>query len=70
LMKQRGIHDEYFERFNYENYGGTPILGVKGNVIIGHGISNSFAVKNMILHAYEVARSGLAMRVNQAFNGE
>jgi glycerol-3-phosphate acyltransferase PlsX len=70
LMKQRGIHDEYFERFNYENYGGTPILGVKGNVIIGHGISNSFAVKNMILHAYEVARSGLAMRVNEAFNGE
>jgi len=70
LMKQRGIHDEYFERFNYENYGGTPILGVKGNVIIGHGISNAFAVKNMILHAYEVARTGLAMRVNQAFNGE
>ena len=34
-MKKRGIKDEYFDRFNYENYGGTPILGVKGNVIIG-----------------------------------
>lgn len=68
LMKMRGINDEYFERFNYENYGGTPILGVKGNVIIGHGISNTKAVKNMILHAYEVARSGLASRVNEAFN--
>ena len=68
LMKMRGIHDEYFERFNYENYGGTPILGVKGNVIIGHGISNSTAVKNMILHAHEVAKSGLALRVNEAFN--
>jgi len=68
LMKMRGINDEYFERFNYENYGGTPILGVKGNVIIGHGISNEKAVKNMILHSYEVAKSGLATVVNEAFN--
>jgi phosphate acyltransferase len=68
LMKKRGVKDEYFDRFNYENYGGTPILGVKGNVIIGHGISNDIAVKNMILHAYEVANSGLAMKVNDAFN--
>lgn len=68
LMKKRGIQDEYFDRFNYENYGGTPILGVKGNVIIGHGISNDIAVKNMILHSYEVAKSGLATLVNEAFN--
>jgi glycerol-3-phosphate acyltransferase PlsX len=68
LMKKRGMKDEYFDRFNYENYGGTPILGVKGNVIIGHGISNDIAVKNMILHSYEVARSGLASKINEAFN--
>jgi glycerol-3-phosphate acyltransferase PlsX len=68
LMKKRGIKDEYFDRFNYENYGGTPILGVKGNVIIGHGISNDIAVKNMILLANEVAVSGLAIKVNEAFN--
>lgn len=68
LMRKRGIRDEFFDRFNYENYGGTPILGVKGNVIIGHGISNDKAIKNMILHAYEVAKSGLASKVNEAFN--
>jgi glycerol-3-phosphate acyltransferase PlsX len=68
LMKKRGIKDEFFDRFNYENYGGTPILGVKGNVVIGHGISNDIAVKNMILHSSEVANSGLATRVNEAFN--
>jgi glycerol-3-phosphate acyltransferase PlsX len=68
LMKMRGIHDEYFERFNYENYGGTPVLGVKGNVIIGHGISNEIAVKNMLLHAKDVAYSGLSQRINEAFN--
>jgi glycerol-3-phosphate acyltransferase PlsX len=68
LMKMRGIHDAYFDRFNYENYGGTPVLGVKGNVIIGHGISNEIAVKNMILHAHEVARTGLAVKINEAFS--
>lgn len=68
LMRKRGIKDEYFERFNYENYGGTPILGVKGNVIIGHGISNDIAVKNMIIHAFDVAQSNLASKINEAFN--
>lgn len=68
LMKKRGIRDEYFERFNYESYGGTPILGVNGNVIIGHGISNEIAVKNMIKHTFEVASSGLSKKINKAFN--
>lgn len=68
LIKKRGIVDAYFDRFNYENYGGTPILGVKGNVIIGHGISNDKAVRSMLLHSYEVARSGLATKINEAFN--
>ena len=68
LMKKRGIKDEYFDRFNYENYGGTPVLGVKGNAIIGHGISNDIAVKNMLLHAHEVVSSNLAVKINEAFN--
>jgi glycerol-3-phosphate acyltransferase PlsX len=68
LMRKRGIRDEYFDRFNYENYGGTPILGVKGNVIIGHGISNDIAVKSMLLHSHEVAKSNLAVHINEAFN--
>jgi glycerol-3-phosphate acyltransferase PlsX len=68
LLKKRGIQDEYFDRFNYENYGGTPILGVRGNVIIGHGISNGKAVKNMILHAVDVASSNLSKKINDAIN--
>lgn len=68
LLKKRGIQDEYFDRFNYENYGGTPILGVNGNVIIGHGISNEIAVKNMIKHSYDVAHSQLSLRIKEAFN--
>ncbi len=68
LMRKRGMRDEYFDRFNYENYGGTPILGVKGNAVIGHGISNDIAIKNMLLLSYEVAASGLATKINDAFN--
>ena len=68
LMKKRGIKDAYFDRFNYENYGGTAILGVQGNVIIGHGISNDIAVKNMILHSFDVAKSGLSNKINDFFN--
>ncbi len=68
MMRKRGIRDEYFDRFNYENYGGTPILGVKGNVIIGHGISNDKAVRSMILDAYEVAKSDLVKNINNVFN--
>jgi glycerol-3-phosphate acyltransferase PlsX len=40
LLEQRGVHEPFFDRFNYENYGGLPVLGVNGNAIIGHGISN------------------------------
>ena len=67
LMKKRGIEDEYFDRFNYENYGGTPILGVNGTVVIGHGISNDIAVKNMILHTANVVSSNLSMKIKEAF---
>lgn len=67
IMKERGIKDEYFERFNYENYGGTPILGINSDVIIGHGISNEIAVKNMLIHAFDVANSGLTQKIKQAF---
>lgn len=67
MIKKRGIKDEYFDRFNYESYGGTPIIGVNGNVVIGHGISNDLAIKNMLLHSHEVAKSKLAEKVKQAF---
>jgi len=68
LMKKRGIKDEYFDRFNYENYGGTAVLGVNSNVIIGHGISNDIAIKNMILHAHDVAKADITSRFKDQFN--
>ena len=49
IMRKMGNSNEYFDRFNYEKYGGTPVLGVNAPVLIGHGISNAEAFKNMIL---------------------
>lgn len=68
LMKKRGIKDEYFDRFNYENYGGTAVLGVNSNVIIGHGISNDIAFKNMILHSKDVASAQITSKIKEQFN--
>lgn len=48
ISHRNNIGGEYFSRFNFENYGGTPVLGVAKPVIIGHGISQAKAFKNMI----------------------
>lgn len=66
LLEQRGVHEPFFDRFNYENYGGLPVLGVNGNVIIGHGISNDLTIKNMILFTREVVESKLNDRIREA----
>ena len=67
LLLKRGIQDEYFERFNYENYGGTPILGINGTVVIGHGISGPKAIRKMIHHTKEVVEADLPARLKEAF---
>lgn len=67
LLKQRGVHEPFFDRFDYENYGGLPVLGVNGNVIIGHGISSDLTIKNMILFTREVVESKLNDRIREAF---
>ena len=48
ISQQRKVKDDFFERFNFEIYGGTPVLGVAKPVIIGHGISGARAFMNMI----------------------
>lgn len=66
-MKKRGVKDDFLDRFNYENYGGTPILGVNAPVIIGHGISNAKAFKNMIFSARDVVKSDLCQIIREQF---
>ena len=63
IMKKRGLLDDFFKRFNYENYGGTPILGLNKTVIIGHGISNEIAIKNMIVLTKNIVEADLVNKI-------
>jgi glycerol-3-phosphate acyltransferase PlsX len=68
IMEKRGLLDDYFKRFNYENYGGTPILGLNKTVIIGHGISNEIAIKNMITLTKDVVEADLGSKIKNNLN--
>ena len=65
IMKKRGLLDDFFKRFNYENYGGTPILGLNKTVIIGHGISNEIAIKNMIMLTKNIVAADLVNKIKE-----
>lgn len=67
LLMNRGIHDPFLDRFDYQNYGGTPVLGINGNVIIGHGISDEKTIKNMVLFTRDLVESRLNDRIREAF---
>jgi phosphate acyltransferase len=68
LIRKRNIKDEYFNRFNYENYGGTPLLGVNSTVMIAHGISSAKAIKNMIVLMKEVIEVKLNEKIANALS--
>jgi glycerol-3-phosphate acyltransferase PlsX len=69
ITDRKGIHHEYFDRFNFENYGGTPVLGVNKPVIIGHGISQSRAFSNMITLAEKMIDSRLLEIMQKSVKG-
>lgn len=67
IVKRRNIQDEHFDRFNFEMYGGVPVLGVAKPVIIGHGISGATAFKNMIAIAQRMIETGLMQKIKDSF---
>ena len=67
LINQKNITDRYFDRFNYEIYGGTPVLRCRWKCLIGHGISNENAIKNMILLGKDLINSKLNSKIKKAF---
>ncbi|WP_207429472.1 phosphate acyltransferase PlsX [Pedobacter sp. SYSU D00535] len=67
LTLKKGFKDEFFARFNYEQYGGSPILGVNAPVIIGHGISTPEAIKNMVLLSRSMILTKLVDKIASAF---
>ena len=68
MAKQRGITDDFLDKTNYESVGGSPILGVNGNVIIAHGVSSPLAIKNMISLAIRQVESDAYTKIAQALS--
>jgi glycerol-3-phosphate acyltransferase PlsX len=68
LLQKRNLTDNYINRFNYENYGGSPVLGVNGNVVIGHGISSPTAIKNMIVLTRQIYCGKVTNKIRRALH--
>lgn len=67
IANRNNIEHAFFRRFNHENYGGTPVLGVSKPVIIGHGISHDLAFMNMIKLAVKMIDADLLDKMKSSF---
>jgi glycerol-3-phosphate acyltransferase PlsX len=70
LKPVNSTNDDYFNRFNFEIYGGTPVLGVAKPVIIGHGISGQLAFSNMIGVARKMVEKDVLGKMKEALRPE
>jgi glycerol-3-phosphate acyltransferase PlsX len=66
IYKSRNLQDSYFDSLDFENIGGTPVVGINANVVIGHGISKRKAIMNMILQTRDVVKADLAQKIKEA----
>lgn len=62
----KNISDPFFDQLDFENIGGTPVIGINANVVVGHGISKRKAIMNMILQTRAVVHADLAQRIKEA----
>jgi glycerol-3-phosphate acyltransferase PlsX len=67
LSQKLHITNPFFQQYNYENFGGIPIIGVGSPVLIGHGKSTPLAIKNMLIKNQELVQSGLIKKLKEAF---
>ncbi|AII54186.1 phosphate acyltransferase PlsX [Hymenobacter sp. APR13] len=67
IMADKKMQDPFFDKFNYEAVGGSPILGINDNAIIGHGVSTPLAICNMLLQGYQMAHSGISDQIKNTF---
>jgi len=66
IYKERNLKDSFFDRLDFESIGGTPVVGINANVVIGHGISKRKAIMNMILQTWAVVHVNLAQKIREA----
>lgn len=65
IYRKMKIKDPFFEMLDFENIGGTPVIGINANVVIGHGHSTPRAIENMVLQLKSVVEADLARRIKE-----
>lgn len=68
IAREQGIENKYIDNLNYEMVGGTAVLGVDANVMVGHGISSPLAFKNMILQSERNIKGKLVKKLQEIFS--
>jgi glycerol-3-phosphate acyltransferase PlsX len=66
IMKNKGVENDFLDKTNYEAVGGSPIIGVNGNVVIAHGASSPTAIKNMINLCQQIVTSKVTEKIKEA----
>ncbi|MFN3567949.1 MAG: phosphate acyltransferase PlsX [Caldimicrobium sp.] len=66
MFLAKGALKAFKKKADWREYGGAPLLGVKGNVIISHGKSDAYAIKNAIRQALHFAKIDLYKKLERA----
>ena len=66
MLKDRNFSDPFFDQMDYKRIGGSPILGINGNVLIGHGVSDKHAIKSMVIQSYNMAKSRINEKIKES----
>lgn len=66
VLLMKGTLKKVLKQFDYQTYGGVPLLGVNGISIIGHGSSSIIAMKNMVLRAKEMYDKNLTRKIEES----
>jgi glycerol-3-phosphate acyltransferase PlsX len=64
-LLSRSAFSDFKKRLDYSEYGGAPLLGIKGGCIIAHGSSNANAIKNAIRVAAEFSQRRINAKIEQ-----
>lgn len=68
IAREQQIDNPYIDNLNYESVGGTAVLGINANVMVGHGVSTPLAFRNMILQTERNVRGGLVKNLQEIFS--
>ncbi|MGN0261692.1 MAG: phosphate acyltransferase PlsX [Eggerthellaceae bacterium] len=69
-MAVKGGLSQLKQSVSADTYGGAPLLGVKGACLVGHGSSNETAIKNGVLMAAKIVRTGVSELIAESIGSE